>query len=83
MSKGGLRVHEVWYVVWTDDFDGVGTSVPLMEELMNACNIEWAVKQTSNEYMVGVQRKFHTNPDGTQHATMLMPAYVDGTVALS
>ena len=74
MSKGGFRVHEVWYVVWTDDFDGVGTSVPLMEEIINACNIEWAVKQTSNEYMVGVQRKFHTNPDGTQHATMLINA---------
>jgi len=26
--------------------------------------------------MVGVQRKFQTNPDGMQHATMLMPAYV-------
>ena len=82
MSKGGFRVHEVWYVVWTDDFDGVGTNLPIMEEIMNACHKEWAVKQTSNEYMVGVQRKFQTNPDGTQHATMLMPAYIDGIVAL-
>ena len=53
-----------------------------MEEIMKACHKEWAVKQTSNEYMVGVQRKFQTNPDGTQHATMLMPAYVDRIVAL-
>ena len=60
MSKGGFRVHEVWYVVWTDAFDSVGTSVPLMEEIMKACHNEWAVKQTSNEYMVGVQRTFHT-----------------------
>ena len=65
MSKGGFRVHEVWYVVWTDDFDGVGTDLPIMEEIMNACHKNWAVKQTSNEYMVGVQRKFQTNPDGT------------------
>ena len=53
-------------MVWTDDFDGVGTDLPIMEEIMNACHKNWAVKQTSNEYMVGVQRKFQTNPDGTQ-----------------
>ena len=76
-------MHEVWYVVWTDNFDGVGTDLPIMEEIMKACHSEWAVKQTSNEYMVGVQRKFQINPDGTQHAIMLMPAYyVDGIVAL-
>ena len=24
MSKGSNCVHEIWMVVWTDDFDGVG-----------------------------------------------------------
>ena len=37
MSKGGKRVHEVWMVVWTDDFDGVGTSTPMMKEIMHGC----------------------------------------------
>ena len=84
MPKGGFRVHEVWYEVdvWTDDFDGVGTSEPLMTVIMEACHNEWAAKQTLNKYMAGVQRNFHPEPDGTQHATMLMPSYIDGIVAL-
>ena len=79
MSKGGFRVHEVWYVVWTDDFDGVGTSVPLMEEIMNACNGGWAVKQTSNECMVGVRRKLTMHPTSRTHRAVY--ANTDSTYA--
>ena len=84
MSKGGNRVHEIWMVVWTDDFDGVGTSTPLMREVMDACNKKWAVnlKEVPNAYMVGVNRTFETNSNGVEHGKLLMPSYIDGIEAL-
>ena len=49
MSKGGKCAHEVWMVVWTDDFDDVGTSTPMMKDIMDACNDEWAAKEVTKE----------------------------------
>ena len=82
MSMGGKRVHEVWMVVWTDDFDGVGTCMTMMKEIMEACNNEWAVKEVPNDYMVGVKRIFETDDAGVEHGTLLMPSYIDGIEAL-
>ena len=79
---GGKRVHEVWMVVWTDDFDGVGTCMTMMKEIMEACNNEWAVKEVPNDYMVGVKRIFETDDAGVEHGTLLMPSYIEGIEAL-
>ena len=82
MSKGGRYVHEIWMVVWTDDFDGVGTDTPLMREVMEACNNKWAVKEVPNDCMVEVKRIFETDENGVEHGKLLMPSYIDGIEAL-
>ena len=84
MSKGGNREREIWMVVWTDDFDGVGTSTPLMREVMDACNKKWAVKEVPNDYMVDVKRIFETDANGVdpEHGKLLMPSYIDGIEAI-
>ena len=82
MVKGGNRAHEICMAVWTDDFDGVGTSTPLMREMMDACNKKWAVKEVPDDYMVGVKRIFQTDANGVEHGKLLTPSYIDGIEAL-
>ena len=54
-------------VVWTGDFDGAGESTQMMKEIMDPCNNKWAVKEVSNDYMVGVTRIFETDDAGVEH----------------
>ena len=41
----GFLVHGVWLVIWTDDFDMVGTDDAPMFMIQDKCNKVWAVKQ--------------------------------------
>ena len=43
-------------VVWTDNFDGVRTSMLLMQEIMEACNDKWVVMEVLNDHMASLRR---------------------------
>ena len=77
----GFLVHEVWLVIWTDDFDMVGTDDAPMFMIQDKCNTVWAVKQVPDTYMVGIQRKFHES-NGILYGTLSMPTYIEGMQAM-
>ena len=77
----GFLVHEVWLVIWTDDFDMVGTDDAPMFLIQDKCNTVWAVKQVPDTYMVGIQRKFHES-NGILYGTLSMPTYIEGMQAM-
>ena len=74
--------QEAWMLVWTDDFDLVGTSQQIVDDITAIVAGKWKIKIVDETFMVGMNRRAYTSQDGERMVELTMTAYVDNLVSM-
>ena len=75
------NIERSWVLVHTDDCDGYGTSIDVLNEIKLIMHEEWEVKDVDPSYILGLKRTLCTDDPEHWIVTVTMEAYVDQMVS--
>ncbi|MBR57343.1 MAG: hypothetical protein CMH54_04715 [Myxococcales bacterium] len=73
--------EHAWILIHTDDVDAAGTSDEILDEIYDAMDKEWKVKEVNADYVLGVTRKQVPTADGKFDIECTMAQYCEAMAA--